>query len=202
MGIDETTEQQFGTAPYFVRGKPRALTGNLVVQMNGVTKGKGPEVTMIVFGPSEGCKDHERATGQEGVFDCIFSNVIVVMATHSTVADALTLGGQFGGEFFRGVNAIAGAVSLHLDTGGGGFPLKTNLGLHRFSAGESNLMDYGQLGTSRITEDSASLELLRQEVIKQRIGGQGEGIHIGQRTQGRQGQADSSSGCHQDVGEE
>jgi hypothetical protein len=91
MGVNKTAKRQLGTAPYLMGSESSALIGDLVVQINSMAEGKGPEVTMVVFWPAKSGIDHHRPTGADGILCGIFGHTIVVMPTNAAMTDALTL---------------------------------------------------------------------------------------------------------------
>jgi hypothetical protein len=151
MNIDNSTEQQLGAAPDFMRGEMGDLAGNLIVKIDGMVESKQPEVTMIMLGPVESSGDHNCMGGIDGVLDSIFGHPIVVMPTIATVFNPLTLGGQFGGKCLGGVDAIAGTVGMDLTPRGCILMFKAKLGLHSFSPGETHLVDNSKFGSGSIT---------------------------------------------------
>jgi hypothetical protein len=165
VGVNERTEGGLGAGPDLVRRETRGLARSLIVQVDSMAEGKGPEISMIVLGPSKGSKDHDGTTGPNGALDGVFSDSIMVMATDATVFDTLALWDQFSGKFLGSINSIVRAVVTDLDTHRGGFSFKGKLCLHRFSPGEANLMDHGEFPAGGITEDGTTTVLLARDVV-------------------------------------
>jgi hypothetical protein len=88
-----------------------------------------------------------------------------MMTTNPTVLDALSLRGQFGTEFFGGIDAIVGTIGADADTNLSGFAFKTKFGLHSFGASEPGLMDNSKFATDCVAEDGAAAEFLSGEVV-------------------------------------
>ena len=59
--------------------------------MNGMNELQRPKVLFIMLGPTKGGVYHHRTRGPYDVFDCVLSDVIVVMAADAAVVDFLTL---------------------------------------------------------------------------------------------------------------
>ena len=77
-----------------MRGKTRGLARDIMVERDGMTESKRPEVTMVMFGPAKSGVDHESAGGTNGVLDRIFGDSVVMMGAHATVLDPLALEGE------------------------------------------------------------------------------------------------------------
>jgi hypothetical protein len=120
---------------------------------------------LIVLWPLKGGIDHHGTSSPNGVFDGIFGHTIVMVPSNTTVTDTLAFGDQFGGELLGSIDPIIGTVVANLDTNGGSLTLKTELGLHGFSAGESNLVDCREFTAGGVAEDSATRELLSSDVV-------------------------------------
>jgi hypothetical protein len=165
MSVDEGTEGGLGAGPELMGRETRGLSRGLIVEVDGVAKGKGPEVPMIVLGPTKGGKDHDSSTGPNGVFDCIFCDSVMMMTANPTVFDALALGYQLRGEFLGGIDPIVRAVVTDLDSDGGGFTFEGQLGLYGFRTSETNLMNHSEFPTGGVAEDGTATVLLARDVV-------------------------------------
>jgi hypothetical protein len=165
MSVDEGTEGRFGPSPELTRRETRCLTGNLIVEMDGMAEGKRPKITVIVLRPTEGGKDHHRSTGANGIFDGIFSHSIMMVTADAAVFNALTLGDELRREFLGGIDAVVGAVGANLNADGGSFALKGKFGLHRLSASKSDLVNHRELPTGCIAENRTATEFLSGNVV-------------------------------------
>jgi hypothetical protein len=141
MGIEESAERRLGATPEFMRRETRGLTGDLVVKVNSVAEGQGPEVALVMLGPTESGVDHEGTPGANSILDSILGHPVVVMAPDAAVLDSLTFQGKLRGEFLGSVYTIVGTIVANLYSGGGGLALKAKLGLNSLGAGQSDLVD-------------------------------------------------------------
>jgi hypothetical protein len=142
MCVNKTAERGLGTGPELGWSETGRQTRDFIVEMDGVTQGKRPEITMVVLRPAKGGVNHHGPTGTDGMLDSILGNPVVMVPTNATVTNSLTFLGEFRCELPRGVNPVIRAVGTDLDTGAGGVALKTKLGLNCFGPSESNLMDH------------------------------------------------------------
>jgi hypothetical protein len=168
MGVDEGAKGRLGAGPDFMRSKASGLTGDLVMERDGVTEGQGPEVPLIVLRPTKGRVNHHRASRANGVFDSRFGHAIVVVPADPAMPDALTLGGKCGGKFLGGVDAVVSAVGTDLNANTSSFTFKTKLGLNSLGAGETHLVDDGEFSTGRIAENGPATKLLGGKVVSTR----------------------------------
>ena len=83
-----------------MRSETRVLARYLIVEMNCVTQSERPEITLVVFWPSQSSIYHHGTGGSNGILDGILGNSVVMMPSHSTVSDALAFGGELGGKLF------------------------------------------------------------------------------------------------------
>ncbi len=113
--MDEWAEGELGVGPDLMRSEMRGLVGRLIVQMDGVTEGKGPEAMMIMLRPVEGGKDHDGSASPNCVLDGIFGNTIVMMPVNAAMFDALALRGQFGGKFLGDVDTIVTTIMVNIN---------------------------------------------------------------------------------------
>jgi hypothetical protein len=143
----------------------RGLSRKLIVQVDGVTEGKRPEVTMIMLGPSKGGKNHDGTAGTDGVLNGVLSDSVVVMTADATVFDALTLGGQLSSKFLRGIDTIVGTVVTNVNADGGSLSFKGELGLNSFGPSKPDLMDRSKFPAGGVTEDGATTVFLACDII-------------------------------------
>jgi hypothetical protein len=123
-----------------VRSETRVLARDLIVEMNCVTQSERPEITLVVFWPSQSSIYHHSTSGSNGILDRILGNSIVVMSSYSAMPDALAFGGELGRKLLRGIDTIAGTVGLDLNAGRCSFFSK-----HCFGPGQPNLVNDGKL---------------------------------------------------------
>jgi hypothetical protein len=160
MGVNDGRERGFGSTPNLMGGEARTLSRKLIVERDGMGEGQRPEVTLIVLRPPESSVDHHGAPGADGVLDGVFRNPIVVMTTNPAMFDPLAFGGELGSKFLGSVDPIVGAIRTDMNTSGGGLSFKAELGLDRFGAGETDLVDHRELGTGGVAKDGTTTELL------------------------------------------
>jgi hypothetical protein len=133
--------------------------------MDRMAKSKGPEVLVIMFGPSQGCVYHHGARSPNSVFDGVFSHPIVVVSTDSAMLYPLSLRRKLGCEFLGRIDSIIRAVSMNLNTDCGSLSFKTELGLNSLCASQSDLVNNGQLSACGIAEDSSAPIFLGGEIV-------------------------------------
>jgi hypothetical protein len=115
------------------------------MEMNCVTQSKRPEITLVVFWPSQSSIYHHGTSGSNGIVDRILGNSIVVMSSYSDMPDALAYGGELGRKLLRGVDTIVGTVGSDLNAGRCSFSFETKLGLDCFGPGQPDLVNDGKL---------------------------------------------------------
>ena len=58
--------------------------------INSMDECQRTKVLFVMLGPTKSGVDHHRTRGTYNVLDCVFSDVVVVMATNTAVVDFLT----------------------------------------------------------------------------------------------------------------
>jgi hypothetical protein len=166
MSIDQTTVGGLATRPDLGRGQAREHAGRLIVQMmDSVAEGKGPEITLIVFGPPKGKMNHHCPSSRHSGLDAVLSNGVVMVATDTAMLDPLAFAQQLGNELFAGANTFVSTTVIDTETNGCSYFLELELGLICLCASKTDLVNNGDFATGSIAEETTSTELLRGERV-------------------------------------